>query len=129
VGEFNDAFVISLDDVVVSLLPDCSNIVAVNSANGGNPQVDPPLPPVNEHLFLDNDDDITPTVAPENLPILVEYDGMTIRLRVCAFVTPNQLHAVRIAIADVDGQGMSDDRLDSGLFIGNSSVRTIAPTS
>jgi|GEM_PF-2486363 len=31
---------------------------------------------------------------------------MTIRLRVCAFVTPNQLYTVRIAIADVDGQGM-----------------------
>ena len=82
----------------------------------------------NEHLFLDDDNDILPTVSPEYHNKRVEYDGMTIRLRVHAFVTPGDFYNIKIVIADTDGAGNHDDFLDSALFISTSSVRTIAPT-
>ena len=115
VGSHNDAFMVTVDGVVTSLVPDCSDIVAVNSVNSVGPE--------NEHLYLDNDLDIKPTVAPENYPTLVEYDGMTIRMRAHAFVTPNQTHRIRLVIADVN-----DDWVDSGLFIGAGSVRSVPPS-
>lgn len=114
VGSFNDGFMATVDGVLVSLVPDCSDIVAVNSVN--------PVEPINEHLYLDDDLDIDPKVTPSNQSVQVEYDGMTIRLRAHVFVTPNTTHRIKLVIADVN-----DDRLDSGLFIGESSVRTITP--
>ena len=77
---------------------------------------------MNEHLYLDDDDDIAPTPGPQ-----VEYDGMTIRLRAHVFVEPQQEHAIRIVIADVDGSGGSDFILDSGIFLGEGSVLTREP--
>jgi hypothetical protein len=114
VGSFNDGFMATVDGVLVTLVPDCSDIVAVNSVN--------PVEPINEHLYLDDDLDIDPTVTQPNQPVQVEYDGMTIRLKAHVFVTPNTTHHVKLVIADVN-----DDQLDSGLFIGESSVRTITP--
>jgi hypothetical protein len=114
VGSFNDGFMATVDGVLVTLVPDCSDIVAVNSVNS--------VEPINEHLYLDDDLDIDPKVSPANQPVQVEYDGMTIRLRAHVFVTPNTTHRVKLVIADVN-----DDQLDSGLFIGASSVRTITP--
>ncbi len=114
VGSFNDGFMATVDGVLVTLVPDCSDIVAVNSVN--------PVEPINEHLYLDDDLDIDPNVTQPNQPVQVEYDGMTIRLKAHVFVTPNTTHHVKLVIADVN-----DDQLDSGLFIGESSVRTINP--
>jgi len=114
VGNYNDAFLVTVDGVVASFLPDCSGIVAVDSVNA--------VMPANEHLYLDDDLDIAPMVAPGNEAYQVEYDGMTIRLRVHAFVEPNRNHRVRLVIADVN-----DDLLDSGLFVGEGSVRTVSP--
>jgi hypothetical protein len=112
VGDFNDAFLVTIDGVATSFVPDCSDIVAVSSVNA--------VLPSNEHLYLDDDLDIAPTVAPGYEEAQVEYNGMTIRLRIHAFVTPNRNHRVRLVIADVN-----DDLLDSALLVG--SVRTLSP--
>ena len=53
---------------------------------------------------------------------------MTIRLKVHAFVTPNSVYHVKIVIADTDGNNTNDDLLDSGVFIGESSLKTLPPT-
>lgn len=119
VGDFNDGFMVTVDGVLVTLVPDCSDIVAVNSIH---PYIDANLPAINEHLYLDDGDDIDPLVEPQNQPFQVEYDGMTIRLRAHALVTPNTTHHIKIVIADVD-----DDTRDSGLFLGESSIQTIIP--
>ncbi|MDB6072323.1 MAG: putative exosortase interaction protein [Verrucomicrobiales bacterium] len=110
VGGFNDAFMVTVDDVPVSLLPDASGIVAVNTVNGNQ----------NQHLFRLDDLEIEDAVLPANQSVQVEYDGMTVRLRIHAFVTAGQNHHVRIVIADVN-----DARLDSALFIKEGSVRTV----
>jgi len=114
VGNFNDAFLVTVDGVPSSFVPDCSAIVSVSSVNA--------VMPANEHLYLDDDIDIAPNVAPGNEGAQVEYDGMTIRLRVHAFVSPNESHRVRLVVGDVN-----DDLLDSGLFILSNGVRTISP--
>jgi len=119
VGAFNDGFMATIDGVLVTLVPDCSDIVAVNSVH---PYIDASFPAINEHLYLDNDLDIDPSVTLANQPVKVEYDGMTIRLKAHAFVTPNTSHRIKIVIGDVN-----DGALDSGLFIGESSVRSINP--
>jgi len=127
-GCFNDAFMLTVDGVVVSLLPDCSDIVAVNSVHPAitvaesSGCLDEDLDALNEHLYID-DDEIDAALPPANQAVQVEYDGLTVRLRAHAFVTPNQLHRVRLVVADV-----GDDQLDSALFIGEGSVRTIAPS-
>ena len=114
VGQFNDGFMVTVDGVLVSFVPDCSGIVAVNSVN--------PIDLVNEHLYLDDDDHIDPTVAPANQAFQVEYDGMTIRMKAHALVTPNKTHRIRLVIADVN-----DAKLDSGLFVKEGSIRTVEP--
>ena len=101
ISRFNDDFMISVDGVIVNLLPDCSDIIAVNTVHNG--KRDPinnnyTLQPLNRHLFLDDDLDIDPIVT--NQPTQVEYDGLTVRLRSHALVTPGT-HHLRIVIADV----------------------------
>jgi hypothetical protein len=120
VGSYNDAFMVTVDGSLVTFVPDCSSIVAVNSVNNGNPAVS--MEPTNPHLYLDDDEDIDPSVTPENQYRQVEYDGMTIRLVAHVFLEPGTTHRIRMVIADVN-----DGRLDSGLFIAGSSVRTIDP--
>jgi hypothetical protein len=81
--------------------------VAVNSING--------IDPMNEHLYLDDADDIRSAVLPANQPHQphqADYDRMTIRMRAHALVAPNGVHRIRMVIADVN-----DARYDSGLFI------------
>lgn len=125
VGDFNDAFVVTVDGVVVSYLPDCSDIVSVNSVNQGN-SGNLTLPS-NQHLFLDDDFDIKPSVLPGDPSAQVEYDGMVVRLKMHAFIAAGASHRVRLVIADADAFDNDDDMLDSGLFLENSSLRTIVP--
>jgi hypothetical protein len=131
-GCFNDAFMVTIDGVVVSVLPDCSDIVAVNSVHPAITEeesapecLEEDLDALNEHLYID-DDEIDAALPPANQPVQVEYDGLTISLRVHAFVTPG-LHRVRIAIADVYTTAL-DDNFDSGLFIKEGSIRSLVPT-
>jgi len=120
VGFYNDAFMVIVDGSLVTFVPDCSSIVAVNSVNNGN--ILAAMEPANPHLYLDDDEDIDPSVAPENQERQVEYDGMTIRLVAHVFVEANTAHRIRLVIADVN-----DGRLDSGLFVNEGSVRTVEP--
>jgi hypothetical protein len=116
VGDYNDGFLITVDDVIVSLLPDCSDIISVDSVNRD------PNYTQNSHLFLDNDDDIAPNVNPSYLDQLVEYDGMTIKLRAHVLLQPGKTYRVRMVIADA-----KDWVYDSAIFIENNSLKTIQP--
>jgi hypothetical protein len=116
VGDFNDGFLITVDDVIVSLLPDCSDIISVDSVNRD------PNYSQNEHLFLDNDDDIAPNVNPSNLGQLVEYDGMTVKLRGHVLLEPGRTYRVRVVIADA-----LDGVWDSAILLEENSMKTIEP--
>ena len=115
-GRFNDGLLITVDDVIVSLVPDGSDIISVNSVNS--------LPGYDkhQHLYLDNALDIAPSVDPENIGQLVEYDGMSVKLRGHVLVEPGRSYRVRIVIADA-----IDDIYDSGIFIEEKSVRATKP--
>lgn len=126
VGEFNDGFLITVNDTIVSLLPDCSDIVSVDSVNDvfGYDQ--------NRHLYLNNningfgvdinDTDIAPDLDPNDLHRLVEYDGLTIKLRGHVLVEAGVTYRIRIVIADAQ-----DRQYDSGLFLQSNSLRSITP--
>lgn len=118
VGDYNDSFMVLVDGAVVTLTPDCSGIVAVNTINNGDTDGYPP--PTNRHLFLGDDEDIDPG---DNLPYQVEYDGLTVRLRAHVFVPVQSYHHMRIIITDVN-----DGVWDSGLFLETDSLRTVPPT-
>jgi hypothetical protein len=118
VGRYNDAFLITVDGVVVSMLPDGSQAVAVQSVNS--------VHPANVHLYIDNDLEIKTRDPAPDAETLVEYDGMTVQLVAHVFITPGETHQVRIVIADV---GISvDDAYDSALFINADSIRNISVT-
>ncbi len=127
---YNDLFLVTIDGVPVSLLPDCANFVAPNVIH---PELTPEdsqcgadAPPLNEHLYIDETELEVTAGSPK-----AQYDGFTHPLRIHAFVTPGDPYRVRIVIADVDGvsdDSFEDDRLDSGLFIKQGSIRTIQPT-
>ncbi len=121
INDYNDAFIITVDGVVVNLVPDCSDLISVNTVHGGkkNSLGDYTVFPLNEHLFLNDDNDISPRATDQLKQ--AEYDGMSVRLRSHVFVSPG-LHHIRIVIADV-----LDDKYDSALFLKRSSVRSISP--
>ncbi len=126
VGWYNDGFLVTVNDVIVSLLPDASDIVSVDSVNDviGYDQ--------NKHLYLNNDinghgvdindTDIAPNLDPEDLDKLVEYDGMTIKLKGHVLVESGNTYKVRIVIADA-----VDMQFDSGIFFQKNSLRSINP--
>jgi hypothetical protein len=126
VGDYNDGFLVTVNDVIVSLLPDCTDIISVDSVNNvlGFDQ--------NKHLYLNNDingigvdindTDIAPNLDPEDLHRLVEYDGMTIRLRGHVLVEAGNTYRIRIVIADA-----VDQQYDSGLFLQRNTLRTVNP--
>lgn len=118
VGDFNDGFLATVDGVVVTLVPDASRIVSVNSVNRGYLNI----PASNPHLFLDNETEIKPLLTPQQALTRVEYNGMTIRLKAHAFVSPGTTHRLRIVIADY-----LDWIRDSALFVKKNSLRTISP--
>jgi len=110
VGQFNDSFMIIVNGAVVTRAPNCADIVAVNTVNLNQ----------NRHLFMGDDEDIDPTGTIINQ---VEYDGLTVRMRIHVFVEPQSTNTVRIVIADVN-----DGILDSGLFLETGSFKTTVPT-
>ncbi len=118
VDRFNDAFMVMVDGVVVSLVPDGQDIIALNSIhaeytfNG--------VLPVRDELYYTQDQIASRVIAPNTLPI--EYDGATLKLKLHAFVTPQETHRVKIVIADVN-----DGQLDSGLFMETASLKTVDP--
>lgn len=123
---YNDGFLILVNDTIVSLLPDGEGIISVNSAHAFVPshvsKLHINIPAENEHLYLDNDDDIKPTVDPSDYYRLVEYDGMTVKLRGHVLVEPGQTHRVRLVIADA-----IDSVYDAAILLQKNSVRTIQP--
>ncbi len=115
-GRFNDGLLITVDDVIVSLVTDGSDIISVNSVNS-IPGYDR-----HSHLYLDNHDDIEPSVAKADLHRLVEYDGMSVKLRGHVLVEPGRTYRMRIVIADA-----IDEIYDSGIFIEENSIRSATP--
>jgi len=126
VGQFNDGFMITVDDVIVSLVPDGEGIVSVNlvhpaiSAAENHQGVE--MEAQRDYLYLDNTLDIAPHVDPSNSTELIEYDGMVVKLRGHVLLEPNRTYRVRMIIADAN-----DWALDSVIFVQKNSLRTIAP--
>ena len=93
----------------IATLPN-GTIISINTLNGGNPDAEPPLPPVNPEYFVNNGIPLAPPYTTDSA--YVEYDGLTVPLVASAFVTPNQTYHLEIAITDV-----ADGILDSGVFL------------
>jgi hypothetical protein len=112
VGLFNDGFLVTVDGVAVSMLPNGRQLAAVQTVNLNT----------NRPLFMGDNEDLDffmSTNYPENRSQTVEYDGVTLALKIHAFVTANQNHKIRIVVSDV-----SDPEYDSALFIRQGSLRT-----
>jgi hypothetical protein len=115
VSRFNDGFLVTVDEVAVSLLPNGRQLAAVQTVNLNT----------NRPLFMGDDEDLDTFMSvnhPENRERTVEYDGVTVALKIHAFVTANQNHKIRIVISDI-----SDPEYDSALFIQQGSLRTTSP--
>ena len=108
-----------VDGVVVSLVPDGQDIIALNSIHAEYPPYSTPA--IRDEFYYDEAQIAAKVVAPNTLPI--EYDGVTLKLKLHAFVTPQETHRVKIVIADVN-----DGQLDSGLFMEEASFKTVDPT-
>jgi hypothetical protein len=117
-AEYLDTFVVTLDNTLLSLTPDGASPITMSAIHPGLHVA----PACREHLHLRDSVEINSAAGPSTQ---VEYDGMTVRLRLHAFVTPG-IHKLKIAIADRDGTGQGN--YDSALFIRQGSIRTIAPT-
>lgn len=126
VEQYNDGFLITVDDVIVSLTPDCLDIVSVDAIHDYvSPSVSTiglEVPAVREYLYMSNADDIAPNVAPSDLDQLVEYDGMTVKLRGHVLLESGRTYRVRMVIADA-----KDWVWDSAIFIEKNSIKTIEP--
>jgi hypothetical protein len=81
---------------------------------------------VRPHLFLKDTVEIQAAANPNPRG---EYDGMTVRFRLHAFVAPG-VHKIKIAIADRDKPFFYSwrSKMDSGVFIRQDSIRTIQPS-
>jgi hypothetical protein len=114
---------VTVDGVLISLVPDGATPIGPESIRPAVPEA--AIPALRAHLYLKDTTDINVAAGLTNQ---VEYDGMTARLRLHAFVTPG-VHKVKIAIADRDKMSNAAYRasVDSGLFIRKGSIRTIAP--
>jgi len=117
---FNDIFLVTLEGVPMSLTPDCSALISVSSIH---PHVDPidslcglahPLMPRNEEFYVRNNI--------FNQSNRVEFDGMTVTLRLHALVEPGQDYRLKIVLADLE-----DHFLDSAVFFKTASLRSINP--
>ncbi len=117
----NDAFLITVDGVPISPLPDATDIIAANTVH---PLITEPECPLSTQIIgnLEMSTCLWITLLSYPTTPRVEYDGLTVRLRLHAFVQSGQNHQIRIAIADTD-----DEKLDSALFIKQSSIRAINP--
>lgn len=123
---FNDGFLVTVDDVIVSLVPDGEDIASVDSVHA---YVSPSVHDENMeieanrgHLYMDNNSEIKPNVAPEDRGNRVEYNGMTVKLRGHVLLEAGKSYKLRIVIADAQ-----DHRLDSAIFVEQNSIRTIEP--
>jgi len=120
-GGYHDTFAVTVDGVLISLVPDGGAVIGADS-------IHPAIPAFGSVVGLAEDMDAQrPHLFLNGAPPAVEYDGMTIRLRLHAFVTTGN-HHVRFSIADTDypedsGYGL----VDSALFIQAGSLRTIDP--
>ncbi len=109
VGQYNDGFLVAVDGAVVSLTPDCDDVISVNAINSAPGFIQ------RSHLFTR-----TPRIEDNNRR--VEYAGTTVLLRSHVLVKPSARHRIRFAIADA-----RDNIYDSGLFVRKGSVRSINP--
>lgn len=106
----NDTLLVTVKGVIVSVLPDGSDLVRVNTINLN----------ANRDLFLGDDEDIDPEDTRGQTQ--VEYDGTTVALKIHALVSPGSNYVVRIVVADV-----KDAKFDSAVFLKQGSLRSIAP--
>jgi hypothetical protein len=110
INQYNDTFIISVNNVIVSRMPDCDKIISVDSVNLTE----------GAYLFLDDELDIINMVTGGFEDQQLEYDGITVDLKAHVLVSPGAVKRVKLTIADVN-----DGKLDSALFIKKSSIRSI----
>ncbi len=120
IQSLQNGFVLTVDGVLVSLLPDCSG---TPSANTVHPYVegdgDGPYPAINEHLYLSVPQDVTITDPVHS----VAFNGLIAPLKVRALVAPGSTHHVRLSIADKNLVGS----LTSAIFLRAGSLRSVVP--
>lgn len=97
----------------IALVPNTSDVVAINSVNGGNPTTNPQVPSTNSQYYVSN-----------NNGTVVQYDGYTKVLEAVARVQCGQTYHLIMAIADV-GDGI----YDSGIFLEANSLSSNTPVS
>jgi hypothetical protein len=128
-----DAFAVTVDGTLISLVPDGGTAISTRSIHTLIPAfssaftMEGQLDAVRDHLFLKDSIEISAAAGPSTQ---VEFDGMTVRLRLHAFVSTG-VHTVRVSIADRDYPNeslLNQARFDSGVFLHTGSLRTIAPT-
>ncbi len=110
IGDFNDAFIISINNVIVSRMPDCDKFVSVESVNFNT----------GSYLYLDDDLDIMEMVSEGFMAQRLEYDGVTIDLKSHILLSPGHVKRFKLVISDVN-----DGKLDSAVFVGKSSIKSI----
>ena len=118
-SEFNDVFGFFLSgagirgEKNIATLPDGVTPITVNNVNHLK----------NSEYYVDNNHwDMEGNVIPgreQQIPNELEYDGYTTLLLAQSDVVPGQTYHIKIAIADV-----SDDKLDSGVFLESSSFKS-----
>jgi len=108
VGQYNDGFLVGVDGAVVSLTPDCGDVISVNAITEKPGFINRP------HLFKRTDE--------FDWNRRVEYNGTTVRLRSHVLLKPAAIHRIRFAIADA-----LDPILDAAIFVKKGSVRSINP--
>lgn len=116
-SDFNDVFGFFItgpgfpNPTNIARIPNSSDIVAINSVNGGNPTSSPQVPATNSQYYVSN-----------NGGTVLQYDGYTKVLEAVARVECGQTYHLNMAIADV-GDGI----YDSGIFLEANSLSSNTP--
>lgn len=126
-SKFNDVFGFFLDGENIALIPNTTTPVAINSIHST-----PWGYEANPELFRDNNYpfpwdidayNTKPCQPGTSTSFRTEFDGFTTVLRVSATVTPNQIHHLKLVIAD-----RGDYSLDSAVFLQGKSSTSLTPT-
>jgi len=126
---FNDAATVSIDGVIVSLLPACDNVIALNTIH---PAISDSLcipfpstaPPINSQFYVSKET-IDEAFSFPQLPPRIEYTATTLKFRNTIFVEPGRTHQMKIVVADTDdGIAFRRGQLDTAIFIKNGSIKS-----
>jgi hypothetical protein len=127
---FNDAATVSIDGVIVSLLPSCDDVIALNTVHG--PIIDslcipPPssAPATNPQFYL-SEEVIDDAFGFPDSPPRLEYNSTTIKFKNTILIEPGHTYQMKIVVADTDdGIAFRAGRLDTAFFIKKGSIKSV----